>query len=855
MPVWLNGPPGGLPPAMFSQLKGSVHDHPVYHRAELPSVAFGQASSSTDAAAPPAAAAPTDRETKTPDRINPTSRELRFIVPLTDGSSYLGDIELAVSIKDELSVEAPRLLEMLKPILLRPVLIRLTAAVTPDGQLGQAALGKEGIRLSYDPQTLALGIDIPVAERNTRALSFSGDRDSFEETLKPASFSAYANFHVQADFVEGGPSKGLIPPTASINGAVRFGNIVAESEAYLSARQGEPVFRRTGSRVVFDDQRHFMRWTAGDNQIQARPFQASPTAAGLSVSRIYSQVDPQRDIRTSGAQSFSVLSTSVIETVVNGRSVERRTFQPGNYALRDFPLAEGSNAVKLRIEDASGAVRTIDFSVYANQTLVAKGVTEFSAFAGVYSTPTSTGFAYSRDWIGSGFIRRGLTEQVTAGVNFQANRRVHQLGAELVWGGSIGLAGFSLTASNNSITGNGLAAALTYERLLSFNGGSRSQSFRASVEWRSKKFAIPEVAFGLERTAVRASVGYVRTFGSNSFFAADAQYSRDQLGGGSSYGGRLSGGFDLNSRLTFNAEVGINRGNPRNETYARIGLRLRTSARATVQVDADSSGRARASYSNSGGSGNGAWQASADLSNDRDIVAFNGSASLLTNRAEIGIQQTVGWDTTSRQLRDARTSVRAAFALAFADGTFAVGRPVSEAFVIATTHRTLRGKTIFLDPSERSETARSGSFGPALDGQMSAHNFRTLVYQVPDAPSGYDLGAGNIAIRPPYRAGYKLTIGSDYHLLVIGRLLDSNGEPVRLLAGKAIDLGNSKHPSLTVFTSRDGKFGAQGMRPGRWRIEMPTEPPIAYEFAVTDNADGISRVGDIKPLQSTGKKQ
>ena len=146
------------------------------------------------------------------------------------------------------------------------------------------------------------------------------------------------------------------------------------------------------------------------------------------------------------AAASAVLSPSMIETFVNGRSVERRSFQPGNYTLQDFPVAEGSNTVKLRIEDASGKLRTVDFSVYANQSLLGTGVTEFALFGGVHSAPTQRGIAYSRNWIATGFVRRGMTEQLTAGVNFQANRRVQQVGAEALWGSPIGLTGFSLTA-------------------------------------------------------------------------------------------------------------------------------------------------------------------------------------------------------------------------------------------------------------------------------------------------------------------------------------------------------------------------------------------------------------------------
>lgn len=825
------GPEAGPAPALLGPEERELRALGDKVGAPLPDVEFGQ----------------------TATRINPTKRDLHFTVPLTDGDTYLGDIELTVSPQDLLSVDAPRLLDLLKPILVPKLYARLAGSTPAKGQLDQTALAQEGIRLSYDANNLALAISIPVDRRETRSFSFGWQRGTQTETISPAGASFYLNIHAAAEIAQAGRTKGFIPPTASLDGAIRLGGLVAEGEGYLSGRRLDPVFRRTGSRLVYDDMRRAMRWTAGDSQILARQFQASPTVAGLGFARIYNEIDPQREIRASGAQSFSVLNTSVIETIVNGRSVERRTFQPGNYTLRDLPVAEGSNMVKLRIEDAGGKVRFIDFSVYANQLLLAKGITEFAAFGGVYSRPTQRGFAYSRQWVGSGFVRRGLTEQVTAGVSFQGNARVKQAGAEVLWGSPIGLTGFNLTGSTSRRLGTGLAFALTYERLLSRDGSARSQSFRAAMEWRSKRFDIPDVEFGIDRTAVRASAGYVMTFGNNAFVAADAQYARDRNPGRVSYGARLSGGIDVTSRIIANTEAGFLRGSPRNETYLRLGMRIRLGERATAQVDADSMGRGRATFSDSGGSGNGSWQTSADVSRQKESVSLSANASMLTNRAELGIQQTAGWERSGMKLTDARVSLRAAFAVAFADGALALGRPVSEAFVIARRHHSLRGKAVYLDPVERSEMARSGALGPALAGQFSAHSFRTVIYQVPDAPSGYDLGAGNIAIRPPYRGGYKFVIGSDYNLLVIGKLLDGRGEPVRLLAGKAIDLGNPRHPQLTVFTSRDGRFGAQGLRPGRWRIEMPGDVPIAYEFEVSNSPDGTVRLGELKPVGSKGE--
>ena len=160
-----------------------------------------------------------------------------------------------------------------------------------------------------------------------------------------------------------------------------------------------------------------------------------------------------------------------------------------------------------------------------------------------------------------------------------------------------------------------------------------------------------------------------------------------------------------------------------------------------------------------------------------------------------------------------------------------------------------------IDPELNSEQAKSGSLGAAVDGDLSAYSPRTLIYDVPNAPPGYDLGPGNVQITPPYKSGYHLEIGSDYHLLVIGRLLDGAGEPVSLLAGKAIDLRAPKRPAVTMFTSRGGKFGAQGLRPGKWRIEMPAESgTLIYEIDIKDDPTGTVRLGDLRPVAQGGSK-
>lgn len=785
-----------------------------------------------------------------PVKINPTKRILRFVVPVTDDGLYLGDINLAVAPDDSLSVDSGRLFEMLEPIVKPEVLARLKSAAGKSSQINATQLSAEQIGLTYDSDNLALAISIPALARKRQSLSLRNSPTFSGQTLDPAPFSAFLNLRSSMDLVEQGQDRGVTAPVSLLDGAVRAFGLVAEGEGYLSLRPEDPLFRRTGTRLVYDDVNDLVRFSAGDVATFARGFQGTATVAGISASRFYSVLDPGQEFRSTGSQSFTLFAPSTVETIVNGQSVEHRLLQPGTYTLQDFPLAEGANDVRLIIDDPTGKRRTIDFSVYSNLQLLEPGATEFSGFAGVYSKPGTSGISYSRSWAASGFVRKGLSEQLTAGLNAQADSDAQQLGAEALVGTGLGLIGFDLAASRRAVGGQGYAAAVTFEKVIDSGGTARGQSIRAALEYRSAEFATPGSLVEREPLEIQASAGYQMSFGLDTYVALDGQYARDRVLNETRYSMRLSGGFRLGPTLAFIGEAELDQTSGQRGAMLRIGLRKRFGFASAAQADVDTRGVAHASIQTQGGAGIGAWSASGDLSRDANFTTFNGTASYNGNRGEFGIAQFAGYDESGSRISDVRTSIRAGTSISFADGVFAIGRPIQEAFMIADTHRSLDGKDVFVDPQGKSEQARSGALGAALDGNLTAYSPRTLIYNVPDAPPGYDLGAGNVQIRPPYKSGYHLRVGSDYHLLVIGRLLDRDGNPVTLLAGKAIDMGAPKHPPITIFTSRGGKFGAPGLRPGKWRIEMPTEPVVTiYEINITDDPSGTVRVGDIRPIK------
>jgi outer membrane usher protein len=158
-----------------------------------------------------------------------------------------------------------------------------------------------------------------------------------------------------------------------------------------------------------------------------------------------------------------------------------------------------------------------------------------------------------------------------------------------------------------------------------------------------------------------------------------------------------------------------------------------------------------------------------------------------------------------------------------------------------------------VNPTPFGFTSNTGALGTALETNLSAYAERTITVDATSAPPGYDLGSGSFRVFPPYRAGYKFVVGSDYSITAIGRLLDADGAPLVLISGQAVEVAKSDQPPIVLFTNRDGRFGASGLRPGQWRIEMGTTPPTVYQLDVPAAAEGFVKTGDLKPSTSGGQ--
>lgn len=783
-------------------------------------------------------------------RLNPTGREIVLTVPARDGATYLGDIPLTIATDDSISFPTDRTLQLLEPILDPEAFKALREGLAGRAGIGPADVAPAGISVAYDPQRLELRFDIPVERRASRSLAVSPmDRAMVGDVVRPADFSAYVNVRGSVDYVEEGFDTGFASPIMLLDGAVRLGPVVAESDAIWTPGTRGADFQRLGSRLVYDDTERLLRISAGDLETTSRGFQTSPDIAGISLFRSYGVLNPQQIIRPRGDRQFRLDRASTVEVIVNGQQVRRLQLAPGNYDLRDIPFTQGANDIRLNVLDDTGRSEVLRFNVFLDQTQLASGLSEFGLYAGVKAPLALRGPDYSDEWIVSGYYRRGISDFLTLGANVQADEQTQMAGVEGVVATTFGTFGFNAAYSHSDGVGDGTAFQATFQRQFQ-RGNGQSDTFNLFAETRSRKFA--PVTFLLPDNPYEYEVGggYQHGFSPTVYAGVDARFSKGRDGRPDVHNYRLTAGWRISDRATLTTEGRYEKDSRGEEVSAFISLTIRLGSYSSARMDYDTrDNRTRASFQTLHGTGVGSYNLSADVerSDFGSGLSFNGN--YFSNRAELGVSHFGTFAGDFGRSLSQRTSFRLGTSLALADGEASIGRPIYDSFALVKPHKRLKNADVIVEPSSFGYTANSGVLGAATMPSLSSYAERTVTVDVANAPPGTDIGQGSFKVFPPYRSGYVLEVGSDYGVTVIGTMVDADGQPISLVSGTATELAHPEREKVTLFTNRQGRFGATGLAPGKWKLEMLDERKSVFLIDIPEDADGIVRLGQMAPTE------
>ncbi|CAG4974714.1 fimbria/pilus outer membrane usher protein [Novilysobacter luteus] len=286
---------------------------------------------------------------------------------------------------------------------------------------------------------------------------------------------------------------------------------------------------------------------------------------------------------------------SQLELYVNGVRQYSGEIPVGPFQLISQPGINGSGNAQVVITDAFGAVRTLDFPFYATQSLLARGLSDWSVTAGLVREDYGLrSFSYGDALVGSGEWRYGVSDDLTVEAHGEGGDGLANVGAGAVWSmGQLGVVSASYTDSRwDQHTGSQTALAYSWN----------SPRFNLSLSTQRTHGDYRDIASGYGQAPARISERALVGWNAPSVGNIGASYLRLQYPGAeasryaSTYWNRSFGG---NSALNLSVNQNLDDSEDRS-LYLGISVSLgerrmlntslqRNAGRDSINVDASQS--------------------------------------------------------------------------------------------------------------------------------------------------------------------------------------------------------------------------------------------------------------------------
>jgi outer membrane usher protein len=791
-----------------------------------------------------------------PVDINPYDREIELTSPLVFRSRSLGDLPIRLTADDRFLVDAPSFIDLIAPLLRPEPLAELRTLLAGETYIAASKLDGTGISLAYDASLLSVVVlEIDPRSRAVERLFLPPSAEDEKPDIVPADFSAYLNINaVQTIQWQGGSPAPLI----ALNGAVRAGNIVFEGDGQFGEGFGlgggigggnqDYTFQRNFARLVYDEPEKYRRWLAGDLTPRVLGQQGFAQIGGLGVVRSVREFNDNLPFILRADRQLQLGNDASVRILRNGVLFRELSLQAGSYDLSTLPLLAGSNDVQIEIRDVAGRVQQVAFQSYLDPIDLVPGDFEYAAYVGPINRNFGLSPSYDGPVVFSGFFRKAFLDAPAVGVGLQLSEDVQVVSGQtqLILGNGSRLI-VDASASNSRFVGEGVAVIAGFDQF--FDRGGLIDSLAVRANYRSRNYAILGDESAINLSPLTFDLQYTRSLNARMFALLGANYVTF-TGREDAY--RLSAqlNYNINDRWSVLGGIDYARfpGGPfGNESgfganialIFRPGVQDRAELRHETRRDFTSATFIHATPLEINSVGYGAV-----VNRSPDNVDVQGFLDYVGNRFDASIIQ-------SSFARDFGglggtnvTSVRVGTTLAYADGSFGVGRRIVDSFALLRAHPTLEDRAVVAGQSiaDNQYLAKSGTLGAAVQNLLLSYIPQSVQYDVEDPPAGYDIGTGVVRVRPAYRSGYVIEVGAADFASAFGVLTEADGTPIKLVGGKVTALDKPDGPTLPFFTNSAGRFAVSNLRPGaQYRVELfETGGRLrTFDFAIPADSTGL----------------
>ncbi|WP_295166760.1 hypothetical protein [uncultured Brevundimonas sp.] len=780
--------------------------------------------------------------------INPYDRDIPMTVPLNFNSRVLGELPVVLTRDDRFIVESAGFRTLIDPLLTPEAQQELAARLQGVDSFAPEEINDTGIQLDYDPEQLAvLVLRIDPTKRSVESLFRGGSPE--EPGLPPENFSAYLNTNLSVQRRE---STGDVQtPSVFLNGAIRFKRLVFEAD--VQGREdlftGDYEVERRYARFVYDQPEDYRRWYLGDLDPEIRGRQGFSELGGAGVSRQRMRFDSFRNNVLAGGRQLVLQEASTVRVLRNGVFVREFRLDPGQYDLTNLPLETGSNDIQLEIQNDSGRAETVSYSAYLDAIELEPGDYEYGAYLGAVNNGVFGSPDYSEGKVAfTGFWRKAFENRPAVGIGLQASEDAQTVSGQsqliLKNGARVRLD----AAVSNGDPGAGYAFALGFDHIVDL--GDTYDSWTVVADYTSEDFATIGNPTAQNPTSWIFSGGYSHQFSQDWLANVSASYRMSRSG-------FIDDSYSINATSNYrfapqwSAQLGLEysdfgstfggfRSDGFGATFALI-WQPRFDRRAEARYNtARNSGSVR--FQQSTENRVGSYGYSLTSTYDDGPSTLTGQVDYVANRFDASLSHTTFGQNFSDITEEQVTTLRVGSSLSTTGGRVAVGRNIYDSFAIVYPHETIRDHSVIVGDSFQGGryTGRSGLLGGAVANNLTAYVNQSVRYDVLDAPLGYNIGDGVSRVRPTYKSGYAIEVGSAKFVSALGRLVGNAGRPVALMSGRIRPADDPTAAPELFFTNSVGRFAMQNLEPGkRYRVELFSTPALGFEFTVPADNEGL----------------
>jgi outer membrane usher protein len=690
-------------------------------------------------------------------------------------------------------------------------------------------------KLRFDEADLSLNLDFPAGELEPTRIDLSGRPPRGEITTPPA--SAILNYRAGVRQAEVGPMQ--LRLATELN--ARVGEVLFRQEAKAETGRDLPVFSRGSTQIVWDDRRDGRRLLAGDQLTAGGPFGTSFPAAGISVTKLFAMTP---DVLYQPTASFQVSAStpSQVEIAIDGNPVHRATVGPGPVNVQNLHYYSGVRNVSVTVIDANGNRQVYEQPFLFTDSVLARGMHEYSYFFGKRSELGIDDSWRYREQAWQGFHRYGLNDHLTV-----------EAGAEGSPDFASGGAGITLRSDRAGLLSVGALGSVDHT------------TDRTAQGWSTRyTYITPRATFYATRRRLEAGF---RTFASTSTITSTALLAETRFGGSL----RLSDAANLSLDYTRASETG-----GRRENFA---VRLSSSISRQLSVFTEFS------RSRSGGSG-GFWAFNAYLRYELDPQHWAGS-TYRANRDFHAVEGEVGrklpqgegvgyrlgtvlgrargqpsesvhaganWNlrpvsfdfNASTQTRGgqswfAEAGVSGAFVTL--DGYLGATRQVPDGFALARLGVPQGGVDVYLNSQVQGRTDADGNL---LIPNVGAFGRQDVTLDDKKLSMEYSLARKRVTIAPAYKSGTLVNFGGKKLQAVTGQAWLQQAGGRKPIASHAWTLAGPGGP-LAIETAPAGDFYLEDGPPGRYTGNVQLDGKVyscamdipSFTEAVHELRDGL----------------